>query len=349
MSQAGSASGGGGGSGTVTQFSFTNTNGFSGNVTNPTTTPNLTLSTSITNFNPVYANAGALVGAGVGTALQVFTSGGAGVAPSWSSNPGGWVVGPASSTATAIPSFADTTGKLIQDNPSLTISTTELLLSRSNGGAALDLRVNNLSNTASSSAYISVSSGGSSADDAYYRAIIAGTTNWTFGADNSDSDAFVVSNNLTLGTNNKVRWDTNGGQYGGYLTNTTPPAGCIGQQVRATVAAPGSSISNNTATNITSISLTAGIWDVSGIAMYAGVVTGTGCGVSISTASGSTGTRGDNYVLTPVVSTTVDSAISIPAYRIELSATTTVYLVGMSSFTAGTQTVYGRISATRVG
>lgn len=38
--------GGGGGSGTVTDFSFTNANGFTGSVTNATTTPNLTLSYS---------------------------------------------------------------------------------------------------------------------------------------------------------------------------------------------------------------------------------------------------------------------------------------------------------------
>ena len=38
--------GGGGGSGTVTTFSFTNANGFTGTVTNASTTPNLTLSSS---------------------------------------------------------------------------------------------------------------------------------------------------------------------------------------------------------------------------------------------------------------------------------------------------------------
>lgn len=73
----------GGGAGTVTSFSFTDANGFDGTVTNPTTTPNLTLATTVGNFQPIYANSGALVGAGVGTAGQVLTSGGAGVSPSF--------------------------------------------------------------------------------------------------------------------------------------------------------------------------------------------------------------------------------------------------------------------------
>lgn len=50
----GTISGGGGGSGTVTNFSFTNSTGITGTVTNPTTTPNLSLvidSGAIANFS----------------------------------------------------------------------------------------------------------------------------------------------------------------------------------------------------------------------------------------------------------------------------------------------------------
>lgn len=78
-----------GGAGTVTSFSFTDANGFAGTVTNPTTTPNLTLETTVGDFEPIYADSGALTGAGVGLAGQVFTSNGAGMAPSWQNNAGG--------------------------------------------------------------------------------------------------------------------------------------------------------------------------------------------------------------------------------------------------------------------
>ncbi len=82
------STGGGPGSGTVTNFSFTNANGFSGTVTNPTTTPALSLTTSLTqNSIPFIGAAGALteninrlvwkdsqVGLGVGTIWPATTN-----------------------------------------------------------------------------------------------------------------------------------------------------------------------------------------------------------------------------------------------------------------------------------
>ena len=76
-------SGGGGGGGTVTSFSFMNANGFSGVVTSATTTPRLTLSTTVGDNQVIYASGGALTGTGVGTAGQVLKSNGAGNAPSF--------------------------------------------------------------------------------------------------------------------------------------------------------------------------------------------------------------------------------------------------------------------------
>lgn len=56
-----------------------------------------------------------------GTAGQVLTTDGSGVL-SWSGASVGDVVGPASATANAVPSFSGTTGKLIQNNSGVTIS-----------------------------------------------------------------------------------------------------------------------------------------------------------------------------------------------------------------------------------
>lgn len=53
---------GGGGTGTVTSFSFTDANGFDGTVTNPTTTPNLTLTTTVTDDQVMISNSGAISG-----------------------------------------------------------------------------------------------------------------------------------------------------------------------------------------------------------------------------------------------------------------------------------------------
>lgn len=77
------------GTGTVTSFTFIDANGIAGVVTNPTTDVQLTLSTTVSDFNVLYASGGALVGTGVGVAGQVLTSNGPGVAPSFQDNDGG--------------------------------------------------------------------------------------------------------------------------------------------------------------------------------------------------------------------------------------------------------------------
>lgn len=133
--------------------------------------------------------------------------------------------------------------------------------------------------------------------------------------------------------------------------NTAPSAGLLGEQIRATVAfGTPVSLSNNTQTNVTSISLTAGIWDVTGIVGFQGATTGTVCQASISTTSATGGTRGDNSVQFPFLSqANIDLDLTIPSYRLTLTTTTTVYLVAFMLYTVGTGTTFGRISATRVG
>jgi len=72
-------------------------------------------------------------------------------------------------------------------------------------GATQTLTVSNTSNTASSSANILSQVAGSTAADATYQATISGGQNWTWGLDNSDSDAFVVAASSALGTTNVMR------------------------------------------------------------------------------------------------------------------------------------------------
>ncbi len=136
----------------------------------------------------------------------------------------------------------------------------------------------------------------------------------------------------------------------GQSTNIPPATGALGQQIRSAVAS-GSAVSLTTATptNITSISLTAGIWDVSCVGVITGTLTGVQTNVSISLTSATLGTNGDNNILAPTVSSaTSDFGLSIPSYRVSLSTTTSVFLVMQSTFTIGTAAGYGRISGTRV-
>jgi len=144
-------------------------------------------------------------------------------------------------------------------------------------------------------------------------------------------------------------------QTGGTLPGSTfqnPSSGYLGEQIRGTLAL-GSAIncSNNTPVNIVTISLTPGVWDVTGVLCYhaAVAVTGTVYTASISTTSASVGTQGDNQTLNPTTPATSDSTLVVPAYRILVTATQNCYLVADAAFTVGTLTAYGRLSATRVG
>jgi hypothetical protein len=122
----------------------------------------------------------------------------------------GDVVGPGSATDNALVRFDLTTGKLIQNGVITEDDTGNLSQSASVSGASISVLTANTSNTASATAYHEVQVAGSTASDAYFKADISGGQNWTFGLDNSDSDAFALSSNATLGTTNVMRVATTG-------------------------------------------------------------------------------------------------------------------------------------------
>lgn len=77
-------------------------------------------------------------------------------------------------------------------------------------GAGVFTLHQNMSNTGSSDAFAYMRSGGASGGDVYSRYSVEGVTDWTFGIDNSDSDAFVVSASAGIGTSNGLRITTAG-------------------------------------------------------------------------------------------------------------------------------------------
>ena len=100
-----------------------------------------------------------------------------------------------------------TTQTPLNTGPSVTIGS-------SNSGATNTLTVTNLSNTATSSANIVSSVGGSTAADPTYQAAVSGVTTWTWGVDNSvtspTADPFVLAQGTALGTNNVMSVATSG-------------------------------------------------------------------------------------------------------------------------------------------
>ena len=181
--------------------------------------------------------------------------------------------------------------------------------------------------------------------------LASSNTNNVTGAGTFSYASITWQNGSVFNPTTVNRGTFDGGQYQGRNTNTAPSAGMLGEAIRSAVTAGSPvTLSNGTPANLTSISLTAGIWDVSAIGCINGTLTGTLLYLDINTTSATLSTRyGDSQMSTPYMSTVVTyNTLTVPSYRISLAATTTVYAVMQCNFTVGTCTAFGRISAVRV-
>lgn len=139
----------------------------------------------------------------------------------------------------------------------------------------------------------------------------------------------------------------------GTTTNNNAAAGSVGQAVSSVIASGGTAIAitNNTPTDMTSISLTAGDWDVWGNIFFTYTGNSTLAQAWTATTSASTPFTADdslcnanNYVLT----SGEIQGISVPYQRYSLATTTTVYISGLAMLTTGTANMCGGIYARRV-
>jgi hypothetical protein len=100
-----------------------------------------------------------------------------------------------------------TTQVVQNEGPSRTIGS-------ANSGATNTLTVTNSSNTATSSANILSTVGGTTAADPTFQSSVSGTTTWTWGIDNSvttpTADPWVLAQGTALGTNNVMSVATSG-------------------------------------------------------------------------------------------------------------------------------------------
>jgi len=140
------------------------------------------------------------------------------------------------------------------------------------------------------------------------------------------------------------------GQLPGTATNDNAATGNIGEYVSATASSV--ALTTATARNVVSISLTAGDWDVSA----SGMITGTGtttfqtlqAGISTTSATLPSGPDAISDMTYAVFTALYDSPTNIPATRISIAATTTVYYVAYATFSVSTATVSGFLRARRV-
>jgi hypothetical protein len=140
-----------------------------------------------------------------------------------------------------------------------------------------------------------------------------------------------------------------GGAASGLTQGTAPSAGFLGENIRASASSV--ALVTLTPKTICSISLTAGIWDISAISTTVCATSGNYSIMGISTATNAlTGTvEGDNQTTLALATGTFSNIPNvIPAWRVTISATTSYFLVVSASF-AGTAAASSRLSATRVG
>lgn len=143
---------------------------------------------------------------------------------------------------------------------------------------------------------------------------------------------------------------------GGTTTNNNAAAGVIGEVISQTVVSgSGVSLTSGIAANITSISLTAGDWDVWGTGCFHPTPT-TQIGALKTWISSTSAT----YPGTPnggAISANIYPASFVPnddfmfpvgTQRVSLASTTTIYLEAISYHSASTNTGYGTIWARRV-
>jgi hypothetical protein len=164
---------------------------------------------------------------------------------------------------------------------------------------------------------------------------------------------FTLANGATLtGTSST---SVGRGQYQGTSTNDTPTAGNIGELISAVVNIGGPvSLTNNVTANITSVSLTAGDWDVSTMVCFLPAATTTisymlgGSSATSATRDQTTGREAIYEFNGLVLGNAGAFCATAPATQYLLSSTTTVFLVATSSFGVSTNGAYGIIRARRM-
>lgn len=137
----------------------------------------------------------------------------------------------------------------------------------------------------------------------------------------------------------------------GTTTNDNAAAGRIGEYIESVVG-PVNFGTSGQYSDLTSISLTAGDWDVSSLcATQNNGATVTTWLLGISTTSGNSGTGlvvGSNRAANVGPTAASDISTAIPPYRMSLASTTTVYCKLFGSYTVATPIAYARLSARRV-
>jgi len=136
----------------------------------------------------------------------------------------------------------------------------------------------------------------------------------------------------------------------GATDGTSAPSGEVGEYISAQSASAVNLTTASVAT-IASVSLTAGDWDICGVVQFSptgGTNEPTQYHCSISTTSGAAGSFPNITQLRSHFTANGGQVLTTPLVRLNLSATTTVYVEAGSTFPDGTMPATGFIRARRV-
>jgi len=157
----------------------------------------------------------------------------------------------------------------------------------------------------------------------------------------SDTPAFYTANS-----------NANGGIVGTVAADNAV-AGSVGEYVQSVVTSP---VNDPNATtqwfDVTSISLTAGDWDITwraGFTLNGAVCTHALAGIGTTSGNSTAGMAEGNNLFESLPPTSVtDTYVCIANYRVNISTTTTYYAKERFDFSAGTPQGYGTICARRI-
>lgn len=183
--------------------------------------------------------------------------------------------------------------------------------------------------------------------DAFVQVQMPAVAGWVSGSVNFALNAPAVGATLPL--------QIDGGLVTGPVLGSTSgaavPAGRVGEQIRSAVAFTNAGAST-TYSDITSITLTPGVWDINaGVIANLNGATQIAWDGFIGTVAGNNSTGfvdGDNDFQGAVPTSAVNAKGTVAQYRVVVSSSTTYYVKCKAVYSAGTPRFAARISAVRI-
>ncbi len=162
------------------------------------------------------------------------------------------------------------------------------------------------------------------------------------------TNAILTTPNIDAATATTVTFNPTTGGLVGTTTNDNASAGIVGEFISSVIpSASGLTPTSGSPINITSISLTAGDWDVIGNVANSAPTTGTTVIGWVSLVSATLANQNSRTSYRVMAGNTIRACgINTNYLRVSISTTTTVFLSCQNNFT-GSMTVFGGIYARR--